>query len=208
MTTDNKKRVITISREFGSGGRLIGQKIAEKLNVPYYDKKTFDDLAEKAGFSRRMIEEDEKRAKSSFLYNFSASLGTIEAGERSFSLNDRFFLFQFETIRELATDHSCVIVGRCADYVLRDLPWATNVFIYGEEADKIRRATELYGVPENQVKKMMKETDKARAVYYSYHTGHKWSAHENFHLALDSGYLSIDDIADLIILYNEKQIQR
>ena len=207
--SDEKKKVITISREFGSGGRLIGRRLAEKLNVPYYDKELLDRIAEESGFSREMIEGAEKRAKNSFLYSLASAMGTGESGPESLSLNERFFLAQFDTIRKIAEEEgSCVIVGRCADYILRDLPYATNVFIYAEEKDKMKRAIEEYGVPEESVKKMMKDTDKARANYYAYHTGRKWGDPVNYHFSLDSGYLEIEDIVDMIIEYTNRQIRR
>jgi len=203
-----KKNIITISREFGSGGRLIGKRLAEKLGVPYYDKELLDRIAEESGFSKEMMEEAEKKAKNSFLYSLASAMGTGESGPESLSLNERFFLAQFDTIRKIAEEGSCVIVGRCADYILRGMPEATNVFIYAEEADKIKRAMEEYGVPEKEVKKLMKDTDKARANYYSYHTGRKWGEPVNYHLSIDSGYVGIDDIVDLIIKYTEVKIDR
>ena len=136
------KKLITISREFGSGGRLIGKRLAEKLDIPYYDKELLDRIAEESGFSKEMIVEAEKKAKNSFLYSLASAMGTGEAGPESLSLNERFFLAQFDTIRRIADEGSCVIVGRCADYVLRGMPEATNVFIYAEEADKINRAVQ------------------------------------------------------------------
>ena len=203
------KKVITISREFGSGGRIIGRRLAEKLNVPYYDKELLDKIAEDSGFSKEMIEGAEKRAKNSFLYSLASAMGTGEAGPESLSLNERFFLAQFDSIRKLAEEEgSCVIVGRCADYILRDLPYATNVFIYAEEADKIKRAVEEYGVPEESVRKLMRDTDKARANYYAYHTGHKWGEPVNYHISLDSGYLEVEDAVDIIIEYSNRQIRR
>ena len=205
---EEKKKIITISREFGSGGRIIGKRLAEKLGVPYYDRDLLDRIAEESGFSREMIETAEKKKKNGFLYSLASAMGTGEAGPESLSLNERFFLAQFDTIRKIAEEGSCVIVGRCADYILRGLPYATNVFIYAEEADKIKRAVEEYGIPEDQVRKVMKETDKARANYYVYHTGRKWGDHVNFNLSIDSGYLEIEDIVDLIIYYTEKQIWR
>ena len=208
MEKENKM-IITISREFGSGGRLIGRRLAEKLKVPYYDKELLDRIAEESGFSREMIEGAEKRAKNSFLYSLASAMGTGESGPESLSLNERFFLAQFDTIRRMAEEEgSCVIVGRCADYILRDLPQATNVFIYAEEADKIRRAVEEYGVPREEVKKLMKDTDKARANYYAYHTGRKWGEPVNYHLSLDSGYLEIEDAVDIIIEYAKRKIYR
>ncbi len=203
-----EKNIITISREFGSGGRLIGKRLAEKLGVPYYDKELLDRIAEESGFSREMMEESEKKAKNGFLYSLASAMGTGESGPESLSLNERFFLAQFDTIKKIAEEGSCVIVGRCADYILRGMPEATNVFIYAEEADKIKRAVEEYGVSEKEVKKLMKDTDKARANYYSYHTGRKWGEPVNYHMSIDSGYVAIDDIVDIIIKYTEVKLDR
>lgn len=205
---EEKKTIITISREFGSGGRLIGKRLAEKLNVPFYDKQLLDMIAEESGFCKEMIEGAQKKAKNSFLYSLASAMGTGEAGPESLSLNERFFLAQFDTIRKIADEGSCVIVGRCSDYILRGLPEATHVFIYAEEADKIKRAVEEYGVPEEDVKKMMRDTDKARANYYSYHTGRKWGEHVNYNISIDSGYISVDDIVDLILIYTERKIAK
>lgn len=202
------KRIITISREFGSGGRLIGRRLAERLDVPYYDKELLDRIAEESGFCRELMEDAERKAKNSFLYSLASAMGTGESGPESLSLNERFFLAQFDTIKKIAEEGSCVIVGRCADYILRGMPEATNVFVYAEEADKIKRAVQEYGVPENSVKKMMKDTDKARANYYNYHTGRKWGKPVNYHFSIDSGYLEIEDIVDLIIRYTEMKLCR
>lgn len=204
---DNKK-IITISREFGSGGRLIGKRLAERLEVPYYDKELLDRIAEESGFCKEMIEDAERKAKNSFLYSLASAMGTGESGPESMSLNERFFLAQFDTIRKIADEGSCVIVGRCADYILRGIPEATNVFIYAEEGDKIKRAVQEYGVPEDSVRKMMKETDKARANYYAYHTGRKWGDHVNYNLSIDSGYIEIEDIVELIIKYTDMKLYK
>lgn len=209
MNNTGEKKIITISREFGSGGRLIGKRLAEKMGVTFYDKQLLDRIAEESGYSKEMMESAKKKAKNSFLYSLASAMGAGESGPESLSLNERFFLAQFDTIRKIAEEEdSCVIVGRCADYILRGLPYATNVFIYAEESDKIKRAVNEYGVPEDQVKKLMKETDKARANYYAYHTGRKWGEPINFNLCIDSGYLEIEDIVDLIISYAEKQVWR
>lgn len=204
---NGKRKVITISREYGSGGRIIGKRLAEKLGVPYYDRDTINErISEESGFAKEMFSEAEKKAKNSFLYSLSSAMGSGEAGPESLSLNERLFLAQFDAIRKIAAEGPCVIVGRCADYILRGLPYATNIFIYAEEEDKIRRAVDEYGIPEDQVKKVMREQDMARANYYSYHTGRKWGEHVNFNLCIDSGYLEIDDIVDLIIEYTNRQI--
>lgn len=208
MNMSRDKTIVTISREFGSGGRLIGKRLAEQMGVPYYDKTLLDRIAEESGYSREMLEESERKAKNSFLYSLASALGTSEAGPESLSLNERFFLAQFDTIRKIADEGSCVIVGRCSDYILRGLPEATHVFIYAEEADKIKRAVQEYGVPEDEVVKMMRDTDKARANYYAYHTGRKWGEHVNYSLSIDSGYIEIEDIVDLILQYTKVRLFR
>ena len=200
---NNDKKIITISREFGSGGRLIGKRLAEKLDVPFYDKQLLDRIAEESGFSKEMIKGAEMKAKNSFLYSLASAMGTSESGPESLSLNERFFLVQFDTIRRIADEGSCVIVGRCSDYVLRGLPEASHIFIYAEEKDKIKRAVQEYGIPEDEAQKLMRDTDKARANYYAYHTGRKWGEHVNYSLSIDSGYIEIEDIVDLIVQYTK-----
>ena len=145
---NDKKKIITISREFGSGGRLIGRRLAEKMDVPYYDKELLDRIAEESGFCKDMMEDAEKKAKNSFLYSLISAMGTAEAGPESLSLNERFFLAQFDTIRKIADEGSCVIVGRCADYILRGIPEATNVFIYAEEQEGCRGVRRAAGCGE------------------------------------------------------------
>ncbi|MEG2344642.1 MAG: cytidylate kinase-like family protein [Anaerovoracaceae bacterium] len=201
-------QIVTISREFGSGGRLIGKKLADHMGVPYYDKELLNRIAEESGFSREMMEEAEMKAKSTFFYSLSSALGSGESGSDGLSLNERFFIAQFETIRRVAEEGSCVIVGRCADYVLRGIKGTTNIFIYAETEDKIKRAIEEYGVSEKDVKRIMSDTDKARANYYNYHTGNKWGAHVNYNLSIDSGYISIDNSVKLIETYLELKSER
>ncbi|MEG0156110.1 MAG: cytidylate kinase-like family protein [Anaerovoracaceae bacterium] len=197
-----KKKIVTISREFGSGGRLIGKRLAEELGVPYYDKNILDSIAEENGYSKEMIEEDEKKAKNGFLYSLSNAFGTAGYGPDTLSINEKFFIAQFDYITRLAEgDQGGVIVGRCADYVLRKYAHAVNVFVYAEEEAKLQRAITEYGVPEEEAKKRLAAIDKARANYYRYHTGQKWGEPINYHLSFDSGYLSVDGATKLILSY-------
>ncbi|MEA4921870.1 MAG: cytidylate kinase-like family protein [Eubacteriaceae bacterium] len=198
------KKIVTISREFGSGGRLIGKKLAEKMGVPYYDKNILDKIAEEHGYSVEMIEEDEKKAKNGFFYSLSNAFGAAGYGPDTLSINEKFFIAQFDYITKLAEEgNGGVIVGRCADYVLREYKDATNVFVYAEEKDKLKRAIEEYGIPEHEAKKMLIDVDKARANYYRYHTGQKWGEPVNYHISMDSGYISIDDFVKIILDYVE-----
>lgn len=196
------KKIVTISREFGSGGRLIGKKLAEEMGVAYYDNEILTEIAEEHGYSVEMIKEDEKKAKNGFFYSLSNAFGAAGYGPDTLSINEKFFIAQFEYITNLAEKgEGGVIVGRCADYVLRDYKEVSHVFVYAEEKDKLKRAIEEYNIPENEAKKMLLDVDKARANYYRYHTGQKWGEPVNYHLSLDSGYLSIDNIVKIIMEY-------
>ena len=204
-----KSNIITISREFGSGGRLVGRKLAERLGYKYYDKNLLEEIAAEKGYSREMMEEDEKRAKNSFLYSLTNAFGTAGYGPDTLSINERFFMAQFDYITNIAkSGEGGVIIGRCADYVLRDFRDATNVFLYAEEDTKIERAVNEYGIKDENIRKTLADVDKARANYYRYHTGRKWGEPVNYHLCIDSGYLPIDGIVDLILDYVDLRDKR
>ena len=136
------KKLVTISREYGSGGRIIGKLLAEKLDVPFYDKEIIEIAAKESGFSKELMEESELKAKNSFAYSLSSMSSFGEGiGANMLSVNERMFIAQFQVIREIGEKGEAVIVGRCADYVLKDFPGVTNAFIYGEYDDRVKRAT-------------------------------------------------------------------
>lgn len=194
------KKLLTISREYGSGGRLIGGIIAEKLGVPLYDKQLIDFACEKSGLSRDIIEQAELRAKSSFSYTLSSVMGLGEGvtGE-SISMNEKLFLTQFDIIEQIGELGEGVIVGRCADYILKDIPDVTNVFIYAEMPERIKRCVETYGDDPAEVKKKIQTYDKARGNYYNYHTCQKWGDFRNYNLSINTSYISEEAAADLIV---------
>lgn len=195
-------RIITISRQFGSGGRLVGRQLAEGLNLPYYDKNILDDIAVENGYSKEKIEEDEKRALNSFFYSMTNAFGTAGIGPENLSINERFFMAQFDYITKIGQEgKGGVIVGRCADYVLRDEPGVMNVFLYADKEVRLERAVTDYEVPRDQVEKLMRTVDKARANYYRYHTGQRWGDPEHYHMAINTGYLNVDKIVELIKAY-------
>ncbi len=202
-----KKSIVTISRTYGSGGRIIGQKLAEDMGVPFYDKALLDRIAEESGFSRDMIEKAEMKAKNGFLYNLASSLagGGDTSGMNGLSLNEKFFLAQVDVIREIADEGPCVIVGRCADYILRDYYDATKIFICAEMENRVKRAIEEYGMDPENAEEKVKEIDKARTNYYNHHTGRKWGDVLNYHLTLDSGYIGLEDTIQLIEMFLEKR---
>lgn len=200
------KKLVTISREYGSGGRIIGELLAEKLKVPFYDKEIIDMAVDQSGYSREVIEGAELKAKSSFAYSLASALSFNEGTTGSvLSVNDRLFLAQFQVIREIGDTGSGVIVGRCADYVLREMPGVTNVFIYAEYEDRLKRAVEKYGDDPEKAEDIISTYDKARQNYYNYHTGMKWGEYKNYNLAINSSYISEEEAANLIVSYIENR---
>ena len=198
------KKLVTISRQYGSGGRIIGKLLAEKLGVPFYDKEIIDMAAENSGFSRELMEGTELKAKSSFAYNLSSALSFNEGVSGSpLSVNEKLFLAQFETIKEIGETGEGVIVGRCADYVLREIPGGTNVFIHAEMEDRQKRATEKYGDDPKKIKDIIATYDKARQNYYNYHTDQKWGEYKNYNLSINSSYITEEEAAALIVTYIE-----
>ena len=202
------KKIITISREYGSGGRIIGELLSKELDIPFYDKELIDLAVEKSGYCREIIEKAELKAKSSLAYSLSAALGFGDNAGNSLSVNDRLFLAQFKVIREVAEKGDCVIIGRCADYVLRDIPGVTNVFIYGETEDRIKRAVEKYGDDASQAENIIATYDKARKNYYEYHTGLSWGECKNFNLTINSSYITEEKAAHIIAEYVEHRTYR
>ena len=200
------KKLVTISREYGSGGRIIGRMVAEKLGVPFYDKEIIDMAVEKSGLSREIIETAELRAKSSFSYSLSSAMNFGESIiSEPISVNEKLFITQFNVISQIGEEGEGVIVGRCADYVLKDMPGVTNVFIHAEPEDRIKRCIEVYGVDPDKAEDTVKTYDKARANYYNYHTCQKWGEYSNYNLSLNSSYMSEEALADIIVDYVNKR---
>ena len=203
------KKLVTISREYGSGGRKIGKLLAEKLGVPFYDKEVIDKAVEESGFSRELIETAELKAKSSFAYNLASALNLSEGiGASPLSVNEKLFLAQFDVIKEISEKNEGVIVGRCADYILKDMPGVTNVFIYAETEDRLKRAVEEYGDNPEKIAHTVATIDKARQNYYNYHTCQKWGDYRNYNLSINSSYITEEEAASLIAEYVERRTYR
>ena len=182
------KRIITISREFGSGGRFIGEKVAKKLEIAYYDKNIIGQIAEKSGLSPEYIQENAELSpkKGLFAYAFS---GRDITGK---SVEDMVYEAQRNIILELAEKEPCVIIGRNADYILKDRDDVLNVFIHGDMPEKIKRITGLYNVKEKEAVKMMADTDKRRRTNYNFYTDQNWGKASNYTLCLNSSQLGYD----------------
>ena len=182
------KRIIMISREFGSGGRFIGEEVAKKLGIAYYDKNIIGQIAEKSGLSPEYIQENAELSpkKGLFAYAFS---GRDITGK---SVEDMVYEAQRNIILELAEKEPCVIIGRNADYILKDRDDVLNVFIHGDMLEKIKRITGLYNVKEKEAVKMMADTDKRRRTNYNFYTDQNWGKASNYTLCLNSSQLGYD----------------
>ena len=196
-------KIITISREFGSGGKYIGILVAKKLGIPCYDKDIIEKIAEESGFVDDFIKRVSEYApsKSIFAYSF---VGRSASGE---SIEDRIFSIQKKVIRELADKGPCVIVGRSADYILRNYD-TLDVFIYAPMEDKVKRTVNFKGLSEKEAKKLVRETDKKRSINYKYYTGRTWGERENYTVMLNSTDLGIEKTADFIAEIYRSEIKK
>jgi cytidylate kinase len=190
-----KKRIITISREFGSGGRFIGEEVAKKLGIAYYDKNIINDIAEKSGLSPEYVQKNAELSpkKGLFAYAFA---GRDITGK---SVEDMVYEAQRKVILELAEKEPCVIIGRNADYILKDRDDVLNVFIHGDTPEKIQRITRLYNVEEQKAVKMMADIDKRRMANYNFYTNQKWGKADNYTLCLNSSQLGYDRCEKIIM---------
>lgn len=201
----NNKYVITIGRQFGSGGRAIGQKLAKKLNIPFYDKELISLAAKESGMNPEIFKNIDETATNSLLYSLSMGLynfnGPLAMGD--LPVNDKLYILQHQIIKQLAIKEPCVIVGRCADYVLKDNPHTINIFIHANMEYRKKRAVVVHNIEERRAETIINKTDKTRANYYSFYTGQKWGFTQNYDLCIDSSKLSDDQIVDLICSYIE-----
>ena len=188
------KRIITISREFGSGGRFIGMEVAKKLGIAYYDKNIINQIAEESGLSPDYIQESAELSPKKGLFAYALA-GRDITGR---SVEDMVYETQRKVILELARKEPCVIIGRNADYILKDRDDALNVFIHGDMLEKIQRISQLYRVTEQEAVKMMADTDKRRMTNYNFYTDQKWGKASNYTLCLNSSQLGYDRCEALI----------
>ena len=189
------KKIITISREFGSGGRFIGEEVAKKLGMKYYDRDIIGQIAEKSGFSPEYIQENAELSpkKGLFAYAFA---GRDITGK---SVEDMVYEVQRKVILEIAEKESCVIIGRNADFILNDRDDVLNVFIHGDKAEKVKRICKLYNVTEADALKMMVDIDKRRMTNYRFYTDRKWGMAGNYTLSLNSSELGYDMCVKIIM---------
>ncbi|HIS77429.1 MAG TPA: cytidylate kinase-like family protein [Candidatus Merdivicinus excrementipullorum] len=201
------RTIITISRQYGSGGRYIGRKLAEALDIPFYDKEIILRSAEESGISREIFEQLEEKPTNSLLYSLSLNAGLLRGGTVSpeLPLSDQVFLIQSEIIRKMANQGPCVIVGRCSEYVLRDRTDCINVFLYSTMEDRIARATTYYGLPLEKAKEKLAKMDKKRASYYNFYTNLKWGQAENYDLCVNTASLGVEGTVELLQKFIETE---
>ena len=188
-----QNRVITISREFGSGGRTIGKKVAEKLGIPCYDSELLQEMAKETGFATDYVKEAGEYTSGGFL---SAAFSNRMFGPTN---EDILWEHQCKLITELAEKGSCVIVGRCADYILRDKADCLKVFIHADMAFRAERIVKVYGEREQSPEERLRDKDKRRAAYHRFYTNMKWGHAQNYHLTMNSGVLGLEKCVDMIV---------
>src|SRR5574344_1789321 len=190
-------KIITVSRQFGSGGRIIAQQVAEKLGWKFYDRELIEKIAEKSGLAKEFIEEQGEYASSgqNLVYSVPAGFGGFAGGQSVF---DKLYVMQYNIIKELADEEACVSVGRCAEYILRDRPDRSNVFVLADMDFRIKRTEEVYKVETKDTEKFLIDRDKKRRLYYKYNTDRSWGDAANYDLCLKSNVIGIDTCTKLV----------
>ena len=196
--------LITIGRQFGSGGRRIGEHVAKHFGIPCYDKELLSQVAQNSGFAQEMIKQHDERPTGSFLYNLvmdTYSFGYNASSYVDMPISQKVFLAQFDTIKKLAKDGPAVFIGRCADSALAEFSNVINIFIFADEAFRIKQIMERYADIDTEQKavEMMNKKDKQRQSYYNYYTSKKWGRSDTYDLCINTAMLGIDGTAELII---------
>ena len=194
-----KKRIITISRQFGSGGRTIGRALAQQLGWKFYDKELVNAVALETGFAEEYVEEHGEHAPSASIFAYAFTQHGTSGLMRGMSITDFLWVAQREVILKIANEEPCVIVGRNADYILKDRADALHAYIHADMEQRADRIVRLYGESEKSPQARLQEKDKRRAVNYQHYTGRTWGAAENYDICLNTGKIGIDAAVDMIV---------
>ena len=200
----DKRFIVTIGRECGSGGKLIGEMLAKELNIKCYDKELLTLAAKQSGYCEDLFKTHDEKPNASFLYSLvmdSYAMGYATSGYLDMPINHKIFLAQFETIKNLAKEENCIIVGRCADYALGDDRDVLSIFITANEEDKITRISEDQNISRDKARDIMIKTDKRRASYYNYYSSKRWSEAKSYDLCINSSEIGIEGVVKLIKAY-------
>ena len=191
------KSIITISRQYGSVGRFVAEKLAERLGVPFYDNKIITMAAKKSGYAESIFENAEQTTTHSLLYSLSMFGST--AGVYGLPLSDKVYIIQSDVIKKIAAEGPCVIVGRCADYVLREQKNVINVFLHSDIEDRVARAVKYYGLDPEKAESEIRKTDKKRAAYFGYYTGETWGEGDRYDISLKTDAIGVDKCVDILV---------
>ena len=194
-----EKKIITISREFGSGGRTVGRMVAEKLGIPFYDKELVDQIALESGFAPKYIEEHGEHSPSKSLFSYAFAPQGVPGVMNGLSTADFLWSIQCNVILQLADKGPCVIVGRNADYILKDRQDALHAYIFADTAFRADRIVRLYGESEKSPEARLQEKDKRRRLNYQHYTGRTWGASQNYDICLDTGVIGVERCADILV---------
>ena len=194
-----EKKIITISREFGSGGRTVGRMVAEKLGIPFYDKELVDQIALESGFAPKFVEEHGEHSPGTSLFSYAFAPQGVPGIMNGLSTADFLWNIQCSVILQLAEQGPCVIVGRNADYILKDRPDVLHAYIYADTEFRAERIVRLYGESEKSPEARLNEKDKRRRVNYQHYTGRSWGQAQNYDLCLDSSVIGIENCRDIIV---------
>ena len=193
-----EKKIITISREFGSGGRSIGRKVAEELGIPFYDKELVEQIAMESGFAPKFVEEHGEHSPTGSFFSYAFAPQGVPGIMNGLSTADFLWNIQCNVILQLADQGPCVIVGRNADYILKDRPDALHIYVFADAPYRADRIVRLYGESEKTPEQRLNEKDKRRRVNYQHYTGRTWGMSQNYDISLDTGVLGIDQCADIV----------
>ena len=199
-------KVYTIGREYGSNGRLVGEALAARLGIKCYDKELLKNAAKDSGLCEEIFENHDEKPTKSFLYSLvmdSYSTGSYSSTFLDMPLNNKIFLAQFEAIKQIAENESCVIVGRCADYALAKHPEVINIFVHANLEDRIRNVAKRMDLSEHKARDLINKTDKQRSSYYNYYTSKKWGEAKSYDLCLNTSKLTIDQCVDVILSFRD-----
>lgn len=195
------KTIITIGREFGSGGHQIGKLLAEELKIPFYDHELLERAAKDSGLCKEIFENQDEKPTNSFLYSLvmdTYSFGYSNNVIGEMPLNQKVFLAQFDSIRKLAEEGPCVIIGRCADYALEENPDVLSVFIHADFEKRVQRISAIYNLSDNKARDRIRKNDKSRSSYYNYYTSKTWGDASSYHISLDSSVFGIDGCVSIL----------
>lgn len=194
--------VITISRQFGSGGHEVGEKLARQLDVPFYDKALIAMAAKQSGLSEEVFAHADEKATSSLLYSMvmgSYSFGARVPGINEMPINDKLFIIQSDIIKKAASEGPCVVIGRCADYILREHDNCLNVFVHANKEERIRRSVAKKDCEERKAADFVTKKDKQRANYYNFYSNKRWDDLQNYDITIDTSRFTIDQAVELLI---------